>query len=199
MVDNDAAVGTLPPTGWAALGLLSFGEELSGYDLKKWAEQSLRFFYWAPSYSQIYAELRRLETLGYATSRVVSKDDVRSKRLYRITPEGTAAISQWFATAPVDPTVLKHGIMLRMWLGHLGEPERLRELLTEHREQSEVMRQRALEHAQGASVEPGWAYPELVLRWSERYYASERDRAEAMLADIDELVGAPDSPTQGTP
>ncbi|GAA2882703.1 hypothetical protein [Streptomyces mexicanus] len=33
----------LPASSWAVLGLLSFGEELSGYDLKKWADRSLRF------------------------------------------------------------------------------------------------------------------------------------------------------------
>ncbi|MCP3818723.1 hypothetical protein NLX86_11540 [Streptomyces sp. A3M-1-3] len=51
------------------LGLLSFPGARTGYELKKWADASLRFFYWSPAISQIYAELRRLETLGYATSR----------------------------------------------------------------------------------------------------------------------------------
>lgn len=37
------------------LGLLSFDQELSGYDLKKWADGSLRFFYWSPAISQIYS------------------------------------------------------------------------------------------------------------------------------------------------
>ena len=63
--DADAApLPSLRATSWAVLGLLSFGEELSGYDLKKWADWSLRFFYWAPSYSQIYGELRKLEEIG---------------------------------------------------------------------------------------------------------------------------------------
>ena len=51
----------LPATAWAVLGELSFGRELSGYDIKKWADASLRFFYWSPAISQIYRELRRLE------------------------------------------------------------------------------------------------------------------------------------------
>ena len=29
---------SLPATGYAVLGLLSFGRELSGYELKKWAD-----------------------------------------------------------------------------------------------------------------------------------------------------------------
>lgn len=178
----------LRTTSWAVLGLLSFGSELSGYDLKKWADWSLRFFYWAPSFSQIYSELRKLEDLGYATSRVVSKDDVRGKRVYSITPAGTEAMARWANESPVEPVVLKHGTMLRMWLGHLGDAASLRATLTEHRENSEKMRVRAAVDAKGAAAEPGWAFPELVLHWSEDYYASERDRADRMLADLDRLT-----------
>ncbi|GEB16549.1 helix-turn-helix transcriptional regulator [Pimelobacter simplex] len=182
---SDAAP-SLPPTGWAVLGLLSFGEELSGYDLKRWADWSLRFFYWSPSFSQIYSELRRLEKLGLATSRIETRDDVRGKRMYRITDAGRDALSGWAADDHVDPVVLKHGVMLRLWLGHLSEPDKLRTVLAEHRDQSERMRVRAEVDREGATAEPGWAYPELVLRWAERYYADERDRAELMLAELDE-------------
>ncbi len=189
--DDDAEAPALPSlraTSWAVLGLLSFGEELSGYDLKKWADWSLRFFYWAPSYSQIYSELRKLEEIGYATSQVVSKDDVRGKRIYQIPPEGAHAVARWAAESPVERAVLKHGVMLRMWLGHASDPDQLRAMLTVHRDESEKMRVRAEVDAVGASDEPGWAFPELVLRWSERYYADERNRADLMLTELDEAV-----------
>jgi DNA-binding PadR family transcriptional regulator len=185
---DSRSVPSLGATSWAVLGLLSFGEELSGYDLKKWADWSLRFFYWAPSYSQIYGELRKLEERGYATSRVVNKDDVRGKRLYRITTEGEDALAHWADETTVDPAVLKHGVMLRMWLGHVGDPARLRDMLLEHREQSEKMRIRAVADADGAEHEPGWAYPVMVLRWSAQYYEDERNRADTMLADLDKVA-----------
>ncbi|MEU9999484.1 PadR family transcriptional regulator [Streptomyces sp. NPDC050848] len=177
-----------PATSWAVLGLLSFGEELSGYDLKKWSDWSLRFFYWSPSFSQIYSELKRLEKAGYATSRMVAQETgSRDKRVYRITDEGMTAVRTWARTAPVDPPVLKHGPMLRIWLGHLLEPEQMREVLARHREFSETMRLRAEVDVEGAKAEEAWAYPTLTLKWAERYYASERDLADAMLADIEEL------------
>jgi len=44
----------VPATGYAVLGLLSFGEALSGYDLKQWADHSLRYFFWSPAQSAIY-------------------------------------------------------------------------------------------------------------------------------------------------
>ncbi|MFI1064855.1 helix-turn-helix transcriptional regulator [Streptomyces spororaveus] len=182
---------TLPATSWAVLGLLSFGEELSGYDLKKWSDRSLRFFYWSPSFSQIYSELKRLEKAGYASSRMVAQDTgTRDKRVYRITDEGMAAVREWARETPVDPPVLKHGPMLRLWLGHLLEPEQMREVLLQQQEFAEGMRLRAVADAEGAKDGSAWAYPTLTLRWAERYYASERDLAAAMLDDIDELGGS---------
>ena len=40
--------------------MLAFGEEVSGYDIKKWADWSVGYFYWSPSFSQVYSELKRL-------------------------------------------------------------------------------------------------------------------------------------------
>ncbi|MEU9038760.1 PadR family transcriptional regulator [Streptomyces sp. NPDC048352] len=183
---------TLPATSWAVLGLLSFGEELSGYDLKKWSDRSLGFFYWSPSFSQIYSELKRLEKAGYASSRMVTQDTgPRDKRVYRITDAGMTAVRQWAREAPVDPPVLKHGPMLRLWLGHLLEPEQLREVLCGHQEFAEDMRRRAEADAATAQENAAWAYPTLTLKWAERYYASERDLAAAMLEDIEALNGRP--------
>ncbi|MFF2196532.1 PadR family transcriptional regulator [Streptomyces sp. NPDC058157] len=187
-----AARRTLPATSWAVLGLLSFGEELSGYDLKKWSDWSLRFFYWSPSFSQIYSELKRLEKAGYASSRMVAQDTgTRDKRVYRITEAGLDAVRRWAREAPVDPPVLKHGPMLRLWLGHLLEPEQMRELLLRQREFAEGMRRGAEADVAAAQEEEAWAYPTLTLKWAERYYASERDLAAAMLEDIEALHGRP--------
>lgn len=175
----------LPATGWAVLGLLSFGDELSGYDLKKWSDQSLGFFYWSPSFSQIYSELKRLEKAGYASSRLVAQETgTRDKRVYRITGEGMAAVKEWARGTPVDPPVLKHGPMLRLWLGHLLEPGQMREVLVRHQEFAEEMRLRAAADVESAKDEAAWAYPTLTLKWAERYYTSERDLAAAMLDDI---------------
>ena len=168
--------------------MLSFGRELSGYDLKKWADNSLRFFYWSPASSQIYAELRRLERVGYVISRIASQDDLRNKRLFTITPTGREAISTWVQHSAVDPPVLKHGVALRVWLGHLADPVRLREVVAEHRANSAQLATEAALAAASAAETPGWEYPALVNRWSQRYFEAERRLAEEMLADLDELA-----------
>jgi hypothetical protein len=52
------------------------------------------------------------------------------------------------------------------------------------------MRRRAVADVEGAKGEAAWAYPTLTLKWAERYYASERDLANGMLADIEEIEEA---------
>lgn len=177
----------LPATSWAVLGMLTFEQELSGYDIKKRADASLKLFYWSPSFSQIYGELKRLERHGYVTSRTVMQDEVRGKRVYSITEEGRRAARRWARDAAVEAPVLKHGVLLRVWLGHLAEPARLREIVAEHRENSEKRRAEAAHDAEVARVGEPWAHPELALKWAERYHAAERDLADRMLADLDEL------------
>lgn len=177
----------LPTTSWALLGLLSFGRELSGYDLKKQAEQELRSFYLPPSYSQVYGELKRLERAGYAVSRIDPAGGAQGRRVYGITDEGLEAVRRWVEEAPAEPAVLKHGPMLRVWLGHLLAPERLREIIVRHRDHAEETSRRVAAGAAG-SVQ---GYPEMVLRWSQRYHETERELAQRMLEDLDELAANP--------
>jgi len=77
---------------WAVLGLVAL-EPKSGYDVKRIIDKSVRHF-WAASYGQIYPELRRLEAAAW-----IEGDDEprggRSRRVYRITPEGRLALEEW--------------------------------------------------------------------------------------------------------
>ena len=77
---------------WAVLGLVAM-EPRSGYDVKRIVDRSVRHF-WAASYGQIYPELRRLEEAAW-----IEGDDAprggRSRRVYRITPEGRRALQAW--------------------------------------------------------------------------------------------------------
>lgn len=166
--------------------MMSYEEEVSGYDLKKWIDWSVDLYYWSPSFSQIYTELKKLEGLGLATSRVERDEGTRTRRLYKITEAGMAAVTEWATDAPVDPPVLKHSVLMRMTLGHLSNPVRLKELLQEYVAYTEACHRKAVEDAEGAEAEPAWAYSVLALRWAAKYYAAERDFALEMMKDIDE-------------
>ncbi|MFG2651778.1 PadR family transcriptional regulator [Streptomyces sp. NPDC048436] len=194
--DSPRHPGELPPTAWAVLGLLSFPGERTGYELKKWADASLGHFYWSPAISQIYAELRRLEARGYATSRRSGPEEPRAKRSYAITDEGRTALAGWARGAgDAGPPVLKHPLLLRVWLGHLATPDHLRALVTEHiaRTRGELEEVRdALARAEGVEA---WTHPQIVLRWSGRRLEAEIELAEAMLADLSQAA-APERPAE---
>ncbi|MFJ6795357.1 helix-turn-helix transcriptional regulator [Streptomyces sp. NPDC091268] len=190
----------LPPTAWAVLGLLSFPGERTGYELKKWADSSLRFFYWSPAISQIYAELRRLEERGYASSARSGPEEARAKRRYAITAAGRAALAGWArGTAEAGPPVLKHGLLLRVWLGHLAEPERLRAMVEEHLERTRGELAAVREAAEHAGGVPDWTFPTLALRWSERQHLAELELGEALLADLAALAQPAGQPVPGDP
>ena len=88
----------IPDTAYGVLGMLTFGES-SGYDLAKAIDGSIGFF-WAPAKSQLYAELRRLVELGWATEREVEQTDRPDKRIYRITDEGERMLRDWLDAGP---------------------------------------------------------------------------------------------------
>lgn len=168
--------------------MLTLGEQLTGYDLKKWADWSIGYFYWSPSISQIYAELKKLEKAGFVTSEVISEPGERGRRVYQITEQGTHAVRNWSRDAPVDQPVLKHGLMLRMWMGHLNEPEHLKDLVREHISNLEALRDESRLHAENADREPSWAYSVMSLDWSMKYFQAEIDLAEDLLSQIDKAT-----------
>jgi DNA-binding PadR family transcriptional regulator len=178
----------LPATSWAVLGMLTFGEELTGSDLKEWADWSIGFFYWSPSVSQVYAELKKLETQGFVTFRDVAEPGARGRRLYSITETGLAAVTEWSSSAPVDVPVLKHGVLLRMWMGHLHEPDQLKSILEEHISNMEGKKLRAAEHAEHSKPEPGWAYSRMSLIWAGHYCQAEIDLARDLIGLVDETA-----------
>ena len=145
----------------------------------------MHFYYGSPAYSQIYSELKKLEQLGMVTSRVES-GSTRGRRLYKITAEGLRAVTRWTDEAPVDPPSLKHGALLRVTLGHLTNPARLKEILQEHVAYADQMQRKAAKDAKWAGADPSWAYARVALRWADRYYANERELALTMIKELDE-------------
>jgi DNA-binding PadR family transcriptional regulator len=190
----------LAATSWALLGVLSYEHELSGYDIRKWIDWGMRFFYGSPAFSQIYSELKKLEKLGLVTSRVENTGGTRNRRLYKITAAGLDAAARWANEAPVDPPSLKHSALLRVTLGHLTNPARLKEALQEHVAYADEMHRQAAKGARWAGADPSWAYARVALHWAERYYANERELALTMIKELDEAEASfPQQGKDGSP
>ena len=133
-MNRSAAGRDLPATSYAVLGLISFGE-MSGYDLKQLADRSIGHFFWSPASSQIYAELRRLTSLGYITEREVKQERRPDKRLYRITQDGEEALLRWLEGGRVVRDAHKSLLLLKLFFGRLTSPSALIAQLEERRRQ----------------------------------------------------------------
>ena len=118
-------------TAYALLGLLTFGDELTGYELKQRADNTLRFYWVAPAMSQIYTELGRLTEHGLVEP-VTTQGEGRRTTAYRITRPARRALGAWIDDAPVGFPTLKHTVLLRLLVGHVAEPERMRAILEEY-------------------------------------------------------------------
>ncbi len=114
MVATSAVRRSIPANAYAILGLVSFGE-MSGYDLKRFADRSIQHFFWSPSASQVYSELRRLESMGYVTERTVEQESRPDKRLYQITSQGREELGRWLDHPNVDQGVRKSTFLLKLF------------------------------------------------------------------------------------
>jgi len=114
--------------GYAVLGLLS-REELSGYDLKRWMERPLGYF-WSARHSQIYPELARLEEEGLVTHTLVEQSGKPDKKVYRITAEGLEALKEWVVEPPVSRSV-RDELTLKAYSVWLADREKAARLFRE--------------------------------------------------------------------
>jgi hypothetical protein len=81
--------------------------------------------------------------------------------------------------------MLKHSPLLRVWLGHLTSPARLRTILESHRAYAERMRVDALQAATNSAPRAGMEFPAIVTAWSARYFAREIEMIDELLIEID--------------
>jgi len=179
----------LPVTAYALLGLLTFGDELTGYELKQRADNTLRFYWVSPAMSQIYTELARLTEHGLLEP-VTTEGGGRRTTAYRITSQGSRTLREWIDGARVGFPTLKHTVLLRLLVGHASDPARMRELLEGYVvELAEALRDlRQVRESLRGDDGPGqpFYYPSIVADWGLDYFAAEMRhsrRALARLAD----------------
>ena len=173
------------PTGYALLGLLSFGRQLTGYELKQFADGSLRFFYNAPAMSQVYSELERLETAGFVKGRETTVGE-RTIRVHSISRKGITALRRWLANSAVDPPLLKHHLALRIFLGHMTEPERLLEQVAGQRSWCEQTLTDLAIVREGLEDDPAdqWVHARMVADWGLDHYRAELSALDRLASGL---------------
>ncbi|WP_162599835.1 PadR family transcriptional regulator [Nocardioides solisilvae] len=170
-------------TSYALLGLLTFGDELTGYELKQRADNTMRFYWTSPAMSQVYSELARLTEAG-----LVRRSGEGRGTTYAVTDEGRRAMERWMQEAPVGMPVFKHPQALRLMIGHLTEPETLVQMLEEyvgqvlaaHSDLAAVRRSLTGQDAVGQTFHN----PSLVAEWGLAHFESELAIARRTLARL---------------
>lgn len=105
---------------YVILGLLSH-EELTGYEIKKRMDTSLKYF-WGASFGSIYPALSNLVERGLATRRD-GTENRRSKLIYTITDEGRSYLGEWLKL-PAERDELRYETLLKLFFGsELGESQ----------------------------------------------------------------------------
>lgn len=109
------------PHTFGLLGMLAV-RPWSSYELTHQVRRSLRFI-WQTSEGHLYREQARLVKLGWAS---VEKEPAgrRIRKRYSITDEGRTALTEWLATAPLEPSFQVEGIM-RTFFADRGSPTQL--------------------------------------------------------------------------
>lgn len=175
----------LPVTSYALLGLLTFGDALTGYELKQRADATLRFYWVSPAMSQVYSELARLTTHDLVTATGEGRGTT-----YTISDAGRDALAAWMRDSSPGFPVLKHPVALRLLLGHMVDAETTLAMLHDH--------VRALEKERAALLEvreslrgrdaPGAAFrhPSLVADWGLDYFDNESRIVSDLIRRLEE-------------
>jgi DNA-binding PadR family transcriptional regulator len=163
----------LTTTSYALLGLLAFGDGLTGYELKQRADNTLRFYWVSPAMSQVYSELTRLEQLALVEGNI-EQHGRRTTRRYRLTDSGSSALVEWLARPPPEFPTLKHPVALRLLMGHLIDPRARLALLEDYLQG--LAERRAELHVVRDSLgdDAAFRFPAMVADWGLDYYESER-------------------------
>ncbi|WP_210648741.1 PadR family transcriptional regulator [Nocardioides sp. SYSU D00065] len=183
----------LPVTGYAILGLLTFGDELTGYEIKQRADITLRFYWVSPAMSQIYSELRRLTDRGLVAAKATA-DGAREVTTYAITDAGQEALREWMAGTPAGFPVLKHTVLLRLLIAHVSDPEQTTQMLHDYLDELDRAATDLAEvrEALRGADRPGepFRFPSLVADWGLDYFAAESRHARRALDRLsDDLTG----------
>lgn len=109
----------LTRTEAAVLGLLAWSNGGSGYDLQALARNSLAYV-WAPTRSQLYAVLPRLEDRSLVFGTPIAQAGRPDKVHYAMSVEGRATLSAWIATDEEPAPEDRDGMLLKVFIADFG-------------------------------------------------------------------------------
>jgi PadR family transcriptional regulator, regulatory protein AphA len=98
----------------AILGFLSY-QPLTGYDLKKAFDRSVRHF-WPANQSQIYRTLADLKDEGFVEPENIEREDRLDMKIYHITEAGSGELHRWLST-PLPQQDYREAFLIQIYFG----------------------------------------------------------------------------------
>ena len=103
----------LTPISFIVLGLLSWAEKATPYELKRMAAPLSDL--WSVQHTQLYGEPARLAKAGYLTEQ--QETTGRRRKTYTLTKKGREALSDWLAEPTPAFTELRDPGLLKLYFG----------------------------------------------------------------------------------
>jgi len=180
------------PLAHAILGFLEY-QPMTGYDLKKYFDQSISHF-WSATQSHIYKALENLEEDGFVEVKVIPQEDKPNRKEYHITHAGRAELHRW-VTTPLPPEMVREAWLIQIFFSHASSNEEIVSLL-KAREKAIQTRLDTLRNETPASMEEnaarvGVERPRLLWQMTADYgmvyYESELKWIEAAIKRVRKL------------
>ncbi|MGA7193585.1 MAG: PadR family transcriptional regulator [Anaerolineales bacterium] len=114
------------PLAHAILGFLEY-QPMTGYDLKKYFDQSIAHF-WSATQSHIYKALEDLEEDGFVEVKVIQQKDKPNRKEYHITQAGRAELHRW-VTSPLPLGTVREAWLIQIFFSHASSNEEIISLL----------------------------------------------------------------------
>jgi DNA-binding PadR family transcriptional regulator len=179
------------PLSHAILGFLDY-QPMSGYDLKKFFDQSVAHF-WSATQSHIYKALENLEKDGLVESQVIQQEGKPNRRQYNITEAGRAELRRWVST-PLPVENKREAWLIQVFFAHNldneeiaalfeNRIERLRKSLSQCQLAQEHLDRNA-QHMGMIRLQSLW---QLTLNYGINYYENEISWLEKTLPAVRQL------------
>jgi len=125
-------------TKFALLGLLSLGP-MSGYDIKKFTDISISYF-WNENFGHIYPVLKKMEKEGFVTKRVEETKGRPNRNVYTITDSGKDELREWLTLSPEEYSI-RNELLLKIFFGALTSKETIIGMIRDEKERHEKKRE----------------------------------------------------------
>ena len=179
------------PLSHAILGFLDY-QPMSGYDLKKFFDQSVAHF-WSATQSHIYKALENLESEGMVESQVIQQEGKPNRKQYKITDAGRTELRRWVST-PLPVEAKREAWLIQVFFAHNITNEEIADLFKNRIERLRTglsecqMAQKAIdENARKVGMERLQNLWQLTLDYGIHYFENEINWLEKTLPVVRNL------------